>query len=117
MTLQYLAAVAAVVHLLVLVSACAVGFLLARGTRIPGWAAAGAMLLIIRAISMATAHVWATPSSTTTFPIIDVVVGALAATCLTLERRHARATRTPAGVSTIDAAAPVAATEAHADAA
>ncbi len=93
MTLQSLAAVAAVADLAVIACACAAGFLLARGTRLPGWAAAVAMLLIIRAISMSTAHAWDTPSGTDAFPYVDVVVGSCAAAGLAVERMRAK--RTP----------------------
>jgi hypothetical protein len=119
MTLQTLAAFAVVVQLGVIASACAAGFLLARGTRLPGWTAAVAMLLITRAINMTAAYAWATPSASERFPIVDVTVGFLVLAALTYEvlrgRREraiaARATDAPATPS------PVELPEAHADAA
>lgn len=119
MNMQSLAAVAAVVDLAVILSACAAGFLLARGTRIPGWAAAIAMLLVIRAVSMMLAHAMEAPSADAAFPIIDVAFGGLALGCLTLELRRARRDAAPASsiTSTVAPDYSSTASEEHADAA
>ncbi len=116
MTLQTFAAVAAVVDLAVIVSACVAGFLLARGTRLPGWAAAAAMLLIARSIVVTTSHLWATPAGGDSFPVVVATIGVLAATGITAERWRSRAGRRADVVDLVDPARTVVA-EAHADAA
>lgn len=115
MTLQGLAALAAVAELALIACACAAGFLLARGTRLPGWAAAATMLLIVRSIVMSAAFAWETPASTGSLPVVDVTVGVLCAALFMHERwraRRDRANATPVTLAT--SPDPV---EAHADAA
>ena len=117
MTLQTLAAIAALVHLAVIVCASAAGILLARRMRISWWAGAAAMLLISRSVTIATTYSWSTPSAPDAFPYVDVTLGAVAVFALSWEavraRRDTRRTLALVSASTDTAST----TEAHADAA
>lgn len=120
MTLQALAAVAALVHLAVIASACAAGLLLARRVRIAWWAGVAAMLLITRSVTASTAYTWSTPAAPEAFPWLDVALGAVALGALSWQALHVRrsARRTLALVAAAtDTRAGLDASEAHADAA